>query len=143
MALQPFELSLIMSPIIAWACSSPQVCTRHFHVETEECRKLLNPQVSEEMDEEIIIEGGGEYSVVFDPLDGSSNIDCGVSIGTIYGIYKKERTEAPSVKNVLKVGPYTGSQTKSAAPVPRKGYIAPADVVETTDGGGRPVHGAF
>ena len=59
--------------------------------------------MSEEIDEEIIIEGGGEYSVVFDPLDGSSNIDCGVSIGTIYGIYKKEKTEAPSVSNVLKV----------------------------------------
>lgn len=25
----------------------------------------------------------------FDPLDGSSNIDCLVSIGTIFGIYKK------------------------------------------------------
>ena len=61
-------------------------------------------QVSEEVDDEVIIEGGGEYSVVFDPLDGSSNIDCGVSIGTILGIYKKEKTEAPSVKNVLKVG---------------------------------------
>ncbi len=59
--------------------------------------------MSEEIDDEIIIEGGGEYSVVFDPLDGSSNIDCGVSIGTIYGIYKKEKTEAPSVSNVLKV----------------------------------------
>ena len=43
--------------------------------------------------------------MVFDPLDGSSNIDCGVSIGTILGIYKKEKTEAPSVKNVLKVAP--------------------------------------
>ena len=59
--------------------------------------------MSEEIDDEIIIEGGGEYSVVFDPLDGSSNIDCGVSIGTIYGIYKKGKTEAPSVSNVLKV----------------------------------------
>ena len=59
--------------------------------------------MSEEIDDEIIIESGGEYSVVFDPLDGSSNIDCGVSIGTIYGIYKKEKTEAPSVSNVLKV----------------------------------------
>ena len=59
--------------------------------------------MSEEIDDEIIVEGGGEYSVVFDPLDGSSNIDCGVSIGTIYGIYKKEKTEAPSVSNVLKV----------------------------------------
>lgn len=32
-----------------------------------------------------------KYCVVFDPLDGSSNIDCGVSIGTIFGIYKLVR----------------------------------------------------
>ncbi|CAL8470986.1 g10528 [Coccomyxa elongata] len=60
--------------------------------------------VSEEIEEEIIIEGGGDYSVMFDPLDGSSNIDCGVSIGTIYGIFKKPAAEAASVKNVLRPG---------------------------------------
>lgn len=60
-------------------------------------------QVSEEIEEEIIIEGGGDYSVMFDPLDGSSNIDCGVSIGTIYGIFKKPAAEAACVKNVLRV----------------------------------------
>ena len=27
--------------------------------------------------------------VVFDPLDGSSNIDCAVSVGTIFGIWKR------------------------------------------------------
>lgn len=30
----------------------------------------------------------GRYVCVFDPLDGSSNIDCSVSIGSIFGIYK-------------------------------------------------------
>jgi fructose-1,6-bisphosphatase I len=29
----------------------------------------------------------GNYVVVFDPLDGSSNIDAGISVGSIYGIY--------------------------------------------------------
>ena len=32
----------------------------------------------------------GDYIIVFDPLDGSSNIDVNVSIGTIFGIYKRE-----------------------------------------------------
>ena len=32
----------------------------------------------------------GNYMVVFDPLDGSSNIDVNISIGTIFGIYKRE-----------------------------------------------------
>ncbi|MDH5543253.1 MAG: class 1 fructose-bisphosphatase [Nitrospinota bacterium] len=31
----------------------------------------------------------GKYALVYDPLDGSSNIDANVSIGTIFGIYKK------------------------------------------------------
>lgn len=35
----------------------------------------------------------GKYIVCFDPLDGSSNIDCLVSIGTIFAIYKKVTTQ--------------------------------------------------
>ena len=30
-----------------------------------------------------------QYIVTFDPLDGSSNIDCLVSIGSIFGIFRK------------------------------------------------------
>jgi len=46
--------------------------------------------VSEELEEAIVIDERykGKYCVVFDPLDGSSNIDAGVNIGTIFGIYK-------------------------------------------------------
>ncbi|MFC1867232.1 class 1 fructose-bisphosphatase [Thermodesulfobacteriota bacterium] len=35
----------------------------------------------------------GNYILLFDPLDGSSNIDVNVSIGTIFGIYRKEGDE--------------------------------------------------
>lgn len=35
----------------------------------------------------------GNYVLLFDPLDGSSNIDVNVSIGTIFGIYRKQSTE--------------------------------------------------
>ena len=35
----------------------------------------------------------GNYILLFDPLDGSSNIDVNVSIGTIFGIYKKKSDE--------------------------------------------------
>lgn len=31
----------------------------------------------------------GDYILVFDPLDGSANIDANVSIGTIFGIYRR------------------------------------------------------
>lgn len=37
-----------------------------------------------------------KYVVVFDPLDGSSNIDVNVSVGTIFGIYRrKSKTSGP------------------------------------------------
>jgi len=47
--------------------------------------------VSEENEEVIEVETQkqGKYIVCFDPLDGSSNIDCLVSIGTIFAIYRK------------------------------------------------------
>lgn len=49
---------------------------------------------SEEMDDPYIIPSefleGGEYVVVYDPLDGSSNIDVNVSIGSIFSIMKRK-----------------------------------------------------
>lgn len=52
--------------------------------------------MSEEREEPIIIpeEFRGEYVVVFDPLDGSSNIDCAVSVGTIFGIWRRPTERA-------------------------------------------------
>lgn len=47
--------------------------------------------VSEEQEEPLYIPekyDKGSYVLVFDPLDGSSNIDVNVSIGTIFGIYR-------------------------------------------------------
>lgn len=61
---------------------------------------------SEENDAPIIIENAkGGYVIAFDPLDGSSNIDCNLSVGTIFGIYKKVTSASgkPGVKDLLKV----------------------------------------
>lgn len=47
---------------------------------------------SEEMAEPVYLpvsQGSGRYIVVFDPLDGSSNIDANVSVGTIFGIWRR------------------------------------------------------
>lgn len=38
-----------------------------------------------------------KYVVTFDPLDGSSNIDVNVSVGTIFSIYRRVSTEGPAV----------------------------------------------
>ncbi|XP_033228107.1 fructose-1,6-bisphosphatase 1 isoform X2 [Belonocnema kinseyi] len=54
---------------------------------------------------EVDIEKQGKYIVCFDPLDGSSNIDCLVSVGSIFGIYKKiENSKLPSVADALQPG---------------------------------------
>ena len=42
--------------------------------------------VSEEQEDLIVFPGGGTYAVCTDPIDGSSNIDAGVSVGTIFGV---------------------------------------------------------
>lgn len=49
--------------------------------------------VSEENEEPITldrVEGDGEYAIVFDPLDGSSNIDVNVNVGTIFSIFRRD-----------------------------------------------------
>lgn len=48
----------------------------------------------------------GKYIVVFDPLDGSSNIDVNVSIGTIFSIYRRktEIGQKAELKDFLQAG---------------------------------------
>ena len=41
-------------------------------------------------DQEILIDEGEKYVAVFDPLDGSSNVDAGIPTGTIIGIYEHD-----------------------------------------------------
>ncbi len=45
---------------------------------------------SEELAEPITVDKKGQYNVFFDPLDGSSNIDTNISIGTIFSIYHND-----------------------------------------------------
>ncbi|KAF0925557.1 hypothetical protein E2562_017168 [Oryza meyeriana var. granulata] len=62
--------------------------------------------VSEENEEAIFVDAPlrGKYCVCFDPLDGSSNIDCGVSIGTIFGIYMIKDKDSVTLEDVLQPG---------------------------------------
>ena len=57
------------------------------------CSDSCSILLSEENEDEIVITNDfdGKYIVAFDPLDGSSNIDCNVCVGTIFAIY--EHTE--------------------------------------------------
>jgi fructose-1,6-bisphosphatase I len=57
--------------------------------------KSLAGLASEEMELPVAVQGTGDYLLLFDPLDGSSNIDVNVSIGTIFSILKKQDPSAP------------------------------------------------
>lgn len=73
--------------------------------------------VASEEDEEptILRRGaeGGKYCVVFDPLDGSSNLDVCVSVGTVFAILRND----PSVPGVTETLCQPGTQQVAA------GYI--------------------
>ena len=59
----------------------------------------LAGMVSEENAEIIHIPKGyqvGKYVLTFDPLDGSSNIDYTISVGTIFSIYRRKTKEGPA-----------------------------------------------
>lgn len=55
---------------------------------------------SEELENSILIDKKGQYDVFFDPLDGSSNIDTNISIGTIFSIYHHKSSLQPGKKQV-------------------------------------------
>jgi len=54
--------------------------------------------VSEEDDEVVTINRDASYIVAIDPLDGSSNIDVNVSIGTIFSIYRRKSKRGAKIR---------------------------------------------
>ena len=68
-------------------------------IEANEWGGHLAAMASEEMDSIYVVPNRypqGEYLLLFDPLDGSSNIDVNVSIGTIFSVLKKPEGSASS-----------------------------------------------
>ena len=66
-------------------------------IEANEWGGHLAAMASEEMDSIYLVPNRypqGEYLLLFDPLDGSSNIDVNVSIGTIFSVLKKPEGSA-------------------------------------------------
>jgi fructose-1,6-bisphosphatase I len=91
--------------------------------------------VSEENEQPVIFDRSGDtgkYIIVFDPLDGSSNIDVNVNVGTIFSIYRRPPGPLTNVKtSLLQPG------TKQVA----AGYVVygPSTILVYTTGRG--VHG--
>jgi fructose-1,6-bisphosphatase I len=66
------------------------------------CRIL----VSEEEEDLIVFDENKDarYAVVCDPIDGSSNLDAGVSVGTIFGIHMLPEGSKGTKEDILKPG---------------------------------------
>ena len=89
------KLDIIGNDMFIWALSKGgEVCV----------------MASEENDDIVPLTGkyskNGKYVICIDPLDGSSNIDVNVSIGTIFSIYKRisEPGTEPNISDVLQSG---------------------------------------
>ena len=68
---------------------------------------LVAGMVSEELEEPYTIPGEyprGNYLLAFDPLDGSSNIDVNVSVGTIFSVLRHTSKTAPDTASFLRPG---------------------------------------
>ncbi|KAI5297476.1 hypothetical protein KEM56_004792 [Ascosphaera pollenicola] len=95
------------------------------------CRILI----SEEEEEAILFDEYPEarYAVVCDPIDGSSNIDAGVSVGTIFGVFKlPDHLVGPGTKVTAKDVLRPGTEQVAAGFTM---YGASAQLVITMDGG--------
>ena len=68
-------------------------------------RETVGVLASEEHEHPIVMGGANsKYAVLFDPLDGSSNIDVNVSVGTIFSIIRRPDGAAPGKHWVLQPG---------------------------------------
>jgi fructose-1,6-bisphosphatase I len=82
-------------------------------IEANEWGGHLAAMASEEMDGIYVVPNRypqGEYLLLFDPLDGSSNIDVNVSIGTIFSVLKK-----PEGDRGVEVGDFLQPGTQQVA----------------------------
>ncbi len=76
-------------------------------LEANEWRGTVAALASEELEEIHLMPSAypqGEYLLLFDPLDGSSNIDVNVSIGTIFSILRNPEDAKPTEQSFLQAG---------------------------------------
>jgi len=84
------------------------IITNEVFIKSTEWGGHLAAMASEEMDDVYPIPAKypkGKYLVVFDPLDGSSNIDVNISVGTIFSILRAPKGVAnPTAADFLQAG---------------------------------------
>ncbi|MDP2785569.1 MAG: class 1 fructose-bisphosphatase [Sulfurimicrobium sp.] len=84
------------------------VITNEIFIKSNEWAGHLCAMASEEMDDIYPIPAQyprGKYLLVFDPLDGSSNVDVNISVGTIFSVLRCQgESDAPSAQDFMQPG---------------------------------------
>lgn len=73
---------------------------------------LAHSLASEEIEEIVMCDGKAPFTVVFDPLDGSSLVDVNFAVGSIFGVYKAgdligQKPENQLASAIITYGPRT------------------------------------
>lgn len=78
---------------------------RAHNIIIDEIHKIpyIKGYISEESDDITFISPDGQYIIAFDPLDGSSNINSNISVGSIYGLYLWD-TELNGIGEIVEAG---------------------------------------
>ncbi len=83
------------------------VITNDIFIEATLCSAYVAGMVSEELDKPVEIaeksRQNGQYLLMFDPLDGSSNVNVNISVGTIFSILKSPNNN-PELADFLQMG---------------------------------------
>lgn len=85
------------------------VLANQVFIKNLEWQGLFAAMASEEMDTIYTIPNRypiGDYLILFDPLDGSSNIEINVSIGTIFSVFPVDKKHLITEKSFLQQGKY-------------------------------------
>jgi fructose-1,6-bisphosphatase I len=85
------------------------VITNNIFLETTQWAGYIGGMASEEMDDPYEIpeqyHQGGKYLLLFDPLDGSSNVNVNITVGTIFSILRSPQgVTNPKVEDFLQPG---------------------------------------
>lgn len=89
--------------------------------------KQVSHAASEEQPELRLLSPDGEFSVVFDPLDGSSIVDCNWTVGSIFGVYRGKSILGKSGRDqVMAAISVYGPRTAFIVAIPQKKLVLEA-----------------
>lgn len=92
--------------------------------EEEDAPVEVEDDIDERYDQNVLVEQTtGSYVAVFDPLDGSSNVDAGIPTGTIFGIFEDSNAECEVLPDGTLVDDCIGKTLQPGNNLVAAGYI--------------------